>query len=88
MILNDDRWYTKPAPLFLPKGHEIGHHPGENWIVATAQTHLKPRESLHGRYGRYGPKALSFHAQTCQDVRDILRKLGGAVELIHGFHSA
>ena len=22
--LGDDRCYTKPAPLFLPKGHQIG----------------------------------------------------------------
>ena len=21
--VNDDRWYTKPAPLFLPKGHVL-----------------------------------------------------------------
>ena len=28
---NDDRWYTKPAPLFLMKGHCCIEQPARNW---------------------------------------------------------
>ena len=25
VMIDDDRWYTKPGPLFLPKGHYWGN---------------------------------------------------------------
>ena len=37
---NDDRWYTKPAPLFLPKGHRWLQPPQNDLIPIYSQYEL------------------------------------------------